>query len=132
MRDTVIYVSGALRGFGNDWKQHCNIERAWHVARALWRMGYTAICPHLNNLHMDGPDITADDFIAGDFVLIERSDALIVVPGWENSSGTKQEIEFARDLNIPVYFWPDIPARIYPRGDDPGPSQEVGTCGFGC
>jgi len=126
MRDTIIYTAGPLRGFGDDWKQRENIDKATRVARELWRRGYTVICPHLNNLNFDGPDLVCDDFMAGDFVIIERCDALVVLPGWEDSAGTRMEIEFAQNMGILVYFWSDgaykngIPNNIKPRGDTDG------------
>lgn len=117
MRDTLIYVAGSLRGYGDSWKQRENIDRAIRVARELWVKGYTAICPHLNNLEMDGPELVSDDILAGDFVIIERCDAIVVVPGSEKSAGTYAEIRFANDMGIPVYFYPALPEYIRPRGD---------------
>ncbi len=35
---------------------------------------------------------------------VKVSEALIVLPKWENSSGTKKEIKIAKKLNIPVFY----------------------------
>jgi len=35
---------------------------------------------------------------------LEVSEAMLVLPGWENSLGTRREIARARELEIPVFF----------------------------
>jgi hypothetical protein len=37
------------------------------------------------------------------FAWLEASDAVLLVPGWENSKGTIAEIARAKVLNIPVF-----------------------------
>ena len=37
-------------------------------------------------------------------VFLERSDAVSVIPGWENSKGTIAEIRRAEELKIPVFY----------------------------
>ena len=39
---------------------------------------------------------------------LEVSDAVVLVPGWEQSNGTKKEIEVAEKLGIPVYSYDDF------------------------
>jgi hypothetical protein len=42
-----------------------------------------------------------------DFAFLHRSDALIVLtlPGWQESKGLAAEVEEARRLGLPVFFW---------------------------
>ena len=35
---------------------------------------------------------------------LKVSDMVLVCPNWQNSKGTKAEIEKAKELGIPVYF----------------------------
>ena len=53
-----------------------------------------------------------------DFQMIERSSGLVVVmlPGWAESKGVRQEIEFAIDRGIPVFYQdPDLPVQARDR-----------------
>ena len=36
--------------------------------------------------------------------MLRRCDALLAIPGWERSSGTKAEIAFAEEQAIPVVY----------------------------
>jgi hypothetical protein len=88
-----------------------NIVAARKVAKELWKMGYAAICPHSNTALFDGicPD---ENFLQGDLDILQRCDIMVLVKGWEKSSGTRGEIEFAVNNNILIYewdyFWKDI------------------------
>lgn len=99
----LVYVAGKYRDSG-EWAVWQNIQRASEVALALWQMGYAVICPHRNTMMFGGaaPD---DVWLKGDLEMLSRCDLLVLVPGWEKSSGTKAEIEKARELGIPVYRW---------------------------
>lgn len=99
----VIYVAGPYRGKDN-YVIHQNVAKAEALALEVWKMGNAAaICPHLNTEHFQGaaPD---EVWLNGDLELIRRSDALLVVPGYESSSGTRAEIEFAHKWEIPVFY----------------------------
>jgi nucleoside 2-deoxyribosyltransferase len=83
-----------------------NIRRAEAIAVELWRMGYAAVCPHLNTALMDGlaPDHV---WLNGDLKIMERCDAVVLIEGWENSQGTLAEIEHAKARGIPVFNSPE-------------------------
>ena len=91
------YVAGKYRGEVED-----NIERAMHVAAALWEAGHVAICPHGNTAHMDGA-VADSRFLQGDLVILARCDFLITVEGWEDSVGAVGEVAYAERLGIPIY-----------------------------
>jgi len=100
---SLAYVAGPYRAT-TEWGLIENIRNAEEVAAALWRMGFAVICPHKNTAHFGG---LADDevWLKGDLVMMERCDFIVVCKGWERSSGTKAEIERAKEKGIPVYFW---------------------------
>jgi hypothetical protein len=90
------YRSGTVRGIVE------NIRRAEALAIRVWKLGAAAICPHLNTRLFDGecPDET---WLTGDFEIIRRVDALVLVDGWQRSTGTAQEIKLAKELGLPVF-----------------------------
>ena len=79
-----------------------NIRRAEAVAAFVWKLGYAALCPHMNSAFFDGlvPD---RNFLKGSLRMLEMCDGVILVDGWENSQGTKEEIFRAGELHIPVF-----------------------------
>jgi len=99
----VIYVSGKYRADTTS-EIHANIQHAKSVARALWKKGYAVICPHANTAFMDGPDMGHDIFILGDLELVNRSDAMIMLTGWEQSEGAQMEYSRAAELGMPIYL----------------------------
>jgi hypothetical protein len=99
----IIYTAGPYRGDG--WNAVFeNIIRARTAARQLWLRGWAVICPHANTLFMDGPDIAAMNFIEGDLAIIDRCDAILMLPGWERSEGSKMEYSRAVELGMPIYL----------------------------
>lgn len=101
MKDLVIYVAGPFRA-ENSWEIENNVRRAENLALEVWRGGMAAICPHTNTRFYQGaaPD---NVWLEGDLLIIKRCDAVLLVPGWEGSSGTLAEIELAREHGIPVF-----------------------------
>ena len=101
----LIYVSGKYTG-----DIDANIAVATAVAVTLWELGHAVICPHANTAHFeDAGKITYEQFIAGDLAMIARCDALVMVPGWEDSKGARAEWAYATSLGLPIYVFPDVP-----------------------
>jgi nucleoside 2-deoxyribosyltransferase len=98
----VIYVAGPFRG-ANHFSIAENIRKAERVALSIWQLGAACICPHANTAHFQGaaPDHV---WLEGDIELLRRSDAVMLVEGWEQSEGTQAEVAYAREHQIPV-FW---------------------------
>ena len=80
-----------------------NIIKARKIAKKYWALGYTVFCPHMNSALMDGcaPD---EVFLKGDLEFLRHADILVVIPGWERSTGTIAEIEFAKAKGIPIIY----------------------------
>jgi hypothetical protein len=104
MKKYVIYVAGPFRSKtpSDQWEQTLNIRRAEAVALQIWRAGHVAICPHLNTANFQGacPD---DVWLEGDLEILKRCDGVVLVYGWQDSAGTKKEIECAMSLSLPVH-----------------------------
>lgn len=80
-----------------------NVLKARKIAKKYWRKGYAVFCPHLNSALMDG--IAPEEvFLKGDLEFLQYADILVVIPGWERSTGTLGEIEFAKAKGIPIIY----------------------------
>lgn len=101
----VIYIAGSYRDKRGEWFVRQNIRKAEEYALAIWKLGAVALCPHKNTAGFGGAiDSDENVWLVGDLELISRCDALLIVPGWEDSEGTKVEIEFAREHGMPIFF----------------------------
>ncbi|MHC4162550.1 MAG: DUF7768 domain-containing protein [Planctomycetota bacterium] len=98
---TLVFIAGPFRA-ANAWEIEQNIRRAETLALDAWRAGFAVICPHTNARFFQGaaPD---DIWLRGDLEMLGRCDAVLLVAGWERSSGTAGEIEHARQCGIPAY-----------------------------
>lgn len=108
----IAYVSGPYRaktGIG----VLLNIWKARRVAIKLWKMGFAVICPHTNSIGFpDGALRSGDDieYIEGDCEIISRlreSDALVLLPSWEQSEGARKERKKAIKNFMSIYEWPE-------------------------
>ena len=106
MKDFVVYVGGPYRDKRGAYYIHQNILRALDVTRQLWAAGFPALCPHSNTALLDGaaPD---EVWLKGYLGMLKRCDAIVVLPGSENSAGTQGEIAEAKQRGIPVLHWDD-------------------------
>jgi hypothetical protein len=101
----IIYISGKYSGDIDN-----NIALARRVAIEVWERGHVALCPHLNTANFEKDcKLEYDDYIKGDLLLIEGCQAILMLPGWEESQGAQIELEYAEKLGLPVYYYPDIP-----------------------
>lgn len=100
-RVPLIYVAGPYSG-----KTHLDVKRniraAQEVGVGVLNLGGFPVIPHANTEYMDGA-YPEKVFLDGDLVMLSRCDAMTLVPGWQTSSGTKAEIDFAIQHDIPVF-----------------------------
>ena len=102
MKKKVIYIAGPFRG-PSAWAIAQNIRAAETHALQVWRLGAVALCPHLNTANFQGalPD---EVWLEGDLELVKRCDAVLLLPTWQASSGTRAERQFAINHHIPVLY----------------------------
>lgn len=101
----IVYVAGPFRA-PTAWRIEQNIRRAEELGLEVARLGAMPVIPHTNTRFFqgEGPDDGADQFwLDGTLELLRRSDAVILVAGWESSSGTCAEVAEARRIGIPVF-----------------------------
>lgn len=100
----LIYVAGRYRAPTFEGIAQ-NISAARKVGVAMAKMGWYPVIPHCNTAHMElnTPGHGDDFWLAGTLELMTRCDAVVLVPGWESSEGTKGEVAKARELRLPVF-----------------------------
>jgi Domain of unknown function (DUF4406) len=82
-----------------------NIRRAEAVALKYWQKGYVVICPHTNSALFDGA-ITDEVILQGDIEIMKRCDGVVILPGWQKSSGSIGEIKVAVEMRLQI-LWED-------------------------
>lgn len=86
-----------------------NVERSMRAGRQILEMGHFPAIPLLNHyFHMfcnrEGiPQPAYDEYIAWGLTLLDRCDAMILLPGWEQSNGCRIEKARADRNHIPIY-----------------------------
>ena len=80
-----------------------NIRKAEKVAIKYWKKGYAVICPHKNTALLDG---VCDDnvWLKGDIEILKRCDVIVMMEGWETSSGALAELVFAKTNGIEYIY----------------------------
>ena len=104
-----IYIAGAITptGSGNHAIEFCkNVRAGIKVAIDLIQLGYLPFCPMLDYQFFMTSDVEISLETIQKYSLgwLEACDAMLGRPGWEDSAGTRKEIEFAQESGIPVYF----------------------------
>lgn len=101
MDDVIVYVGGKFTG-KNAWEIYRNVFRAETLGMAVAEAGAMPLIPHKNTSNFFGT-ITEEFWYKGTLALLKRCDAMILVPGWEDSKGTKDERAWAKANDMPVF-----------------------------
>jgi hypothetical protein len=97
-----VYVAGAL--FAEDhYAIRLNIDRAAAIGLEVAKSGASPVIPHTNTGAWYIGTISHEFWYEATLELMRRCDAIVLVPGWQGSKGTKAEIEEAKRLNLPVF-----------------------------
>lgn len=93
-----VYISGPLTGMPD-----LDEYRAFYeaIGDQVERYGFTALIPHKQTDPVLNGDWTPQQVYEQDFALVTQSDLVIAYVG-RKSHGVGQEIEIAREHNIPV------------------------------
>ena len=104
----LVYIAGPFSA-DDGWGVAQNVHRAEAAARAVVRLGAMPVTPHSIGARMAGTE-TQEFWRAGTLELMRRADAVLVLPRYECSIGTKGEIAEAQRLRMPLFL---------PAGDEP-------------
>jgi hypothetical protein len=96
-----VYVAGPYRAT-TQWGVEQNIRVAETAAMQIARFGAVPVIPHSMYRYFDGT-ICDDYWLAATCSLLKRCDALYLLPNWENSEGTKLELEQAEGDGIRIF-----------------------------
>jgi len=83
-----------------------NMRIGMRVATEVFLVGYAPFCPwldyHFTLMLREGEKLEIEDYYKYSLAWVEVSDALLLLSGWENSPGTKNEVRRAKKLRIPI------------------------------
>lgn len=101
----LVYCAGKYRSKTGDWEEVAyNVQAAEELAAILLGAGYEVFCPHSMTHGWERYEyLNDDDFLRNGIELLRRCDAVILLPGWEDSDGTLAEIACADANHIPVF-----------------------------
>jgi len=101
-----VYVAGAYSA-DNVLDVLKNIGIGEEMGAKLFALGYAPFVPwHDKDFILRRPDdeFNVSEFYAYSLAWLEVSDAMLVLPGYESSAGTLNEIQFAKKREIPVFY----------------------------
>jgi len=102
----LVYCAGPYRA-KTGWEIDQNISRARQWGALVAAAGAYPVIPHSNTAHFDG--IAEDKFwLDSTLELMRRCDAVLMMDGWTESSGSRAEKALAEKLKMPVLdpVWP--------------------------
>ena len=100
----IAYVAGPYRALDPDITL-IHIANARMVATALWNIGYTVVCPHLNCGGLEHDVDTESVLLPGLLQIMRRCDLVVLAPHWEHSPGTLCEAWEAMKHAMQVVVW---------------------------
>jgi len=107
------YVAGPFRD-KNPQQMAAHVLTAQAAAVALAQIGVAPYCPHSNLGHAYG---LIDEAVAMSIneSFLRDCDALLLLPGWGNSEGARQELALAKQRGLPVFRSPHEVAAWHQR-----------------
>ena len=101
-----VYVAGAYSA-DNVIKVLNNMNKGIRLATVLMLDGFSPFCPWLDFQFQlalrEGEELKAENYYRYSIDWLKVSDAVLLVPGWQNSKGTLNELEIANKLEIPIF-----------------------------
>lgn len=102
----MAFIAGPFYGNGDDEVIAQNIKIAEDAAIELANRRVEFFCPHTHTGSLAKRCLVGESFFRAlcRSILIRVADCLVVLPGWEDSEGTKKEIKLAHELQIPIFY----------------------------
>lgn len=102
----IVYLAGKYSG-----DTEKNIQDARKIAAELWDLGYTVICPHTNTAFFERmcKHVTYEQWLTRYIHIMYLCDAVVLLPGWEQSMGAKIEKMYAEKAGMQISEYPSLP-----------------------
>jgi len=98
----LIYIAGKLNDDACGYIS--NLHNMIYWDDKIRKLGFCTFCPGYDFLGgLLAGDWDYNEYFDNNQVILERCDAMFLVPGWETSEGTKREIVRAEENEIPVF-----------------------------
>jgi len=85
-----------------------NMRKGMRAGVEVFLAGYAPWVPwhdfHHQLMFRNGESLSVDDYYEMSMAWLVVSDAMLVLPGWQESQGTMAEIAKAVELCIPIFF----------------------------
>lgn len=109
-----VYTIGPYTAPTDEQIQH-NIEVAREAMVQLLAEGFAVLCPHTLTAGLEKePRLTYEHFMSNDFEWLGLCDRALLLPGWENSNGSKLEVDFCKAQGIPMFHSiPELVAGVW-------------------
>lgn len=98
----VIYIAGPFRA-STAWRIAENIRSAERVGYQVAECGCMPLIPHANTAHFHG-EFDDQFWLDGTLELMKRCDAVMLITGWDESSGARKEKEVAEQVGLPIFY----------------------------
>lgn len=107
MRRTRVYIAGAYSA-DNVITILDNMREGMRMATRVLLAGFAPFCPWLDYqfqlMLRNYERLSVEDYYEYSLAWLDASDVMFVLPNSENSKGTKKEIEYAVENNIPIVY----------------------------
>lgn len=102
----LVFLAGPFRGGGSEVEKQKNIATARKIVRKFIENKIPYYSPHLNvSEETIGGDMAVDEYANSiNAHILESCSVLAVLPGWQASAGTKQEIARAEKKGMPIIY----------------------------
>lgn len=104
----LVYIAGRFAGDTPE-AHEANVAHAAGYRAQVAALGAYPVCPHTNTQGLGGPlgqgenRAMTEFWYDGSCELLRRCDALLLIPGWEQSRGSQRERAAAGAWGIPVF-----------------------------
>ncbi len=101
----LVYIAGRYTGVTPD-AVNLNCRAAEFMGRLARERGWYPVIPHMNTEAWDSEhkDTDADWYYENTLELLRRCDAVLMVPGWQESTGARGEHDEALRRGMPVWY----------------------------
>ena len=97
-----IYIAGKLNDDACGYIK--NVHKMIHWAEKVRKLGFAVFVPGLDFLQgVTFGNWEYNDYFDNSQPWLDVADAMFLVPGWQESKGTKREIERAKEKGISVF-----------------------------